>query len=631
MTLLQIACKNISRDKHTYFSYYISSTVTILLFFLFLSAAMHPDLNQIQNGSSLSLALAAGNFIIYIFAFLFIGYSSFAFWGARGKQLGIYTILGMSQKQMRKMLFGENVLIGTFALISGLVSGILFSGLFFKLIRNIFETVSFKMYVPIIPIVLTIVLFMILFLAIGFTTPFLISHKKIISLLKSDKSYARNAKVSIVKIVSSLLLFTGTIGLLMSHAEDFLGVFFTPAVLLCVMGAVFLLTPQIGTIYVKGKQLSAKHWKGIHLFSDSESSAAVRENEHMMSLNAILLAVSFLAICALGSLQSNTVEDVENITPFAYMYIERDGNVRAQNDINLLDQELLKDSQIQKVQYTILKKDFSFGFLKESDFNNVLSLKGEKEINLKNGQVLALPGNKKNKIKTVGAEKELQDYLENFGEKAGSVQTVNQIVTTSGAVQTVYVIKDELWNSMKNNNSLNLENESYTGYEDPNWLAHLALADKLELLLKHDDKNYDYTYGFSTLGHYYATELLMRKLCLFVGFSISLIFLISSVSLIYFRLYTSLEREKEKYLSLYKLGFSLNEMGQTVRQKISILLWIPFGVAMLIMWCGIIYIDSLKAVSIAPTAIKYSFIFIAIYFIFYSLVVRLYRKNFVMK
>ena len=69
-------------------------------------------------------------------------------------------------------------------------------------------------------------------------------------------------------------------------------------------------------------------------------------------------------------------------------------------------------------------------------------------------------------------------------------------------------------------------------------------ADKLEKVLAHDDINYDYTYAFATLGNYYNTESLMRKLCTFVGFSVSLIFLIASVSLIYFRLYTSLEREK---------------------------------------------------------------------------------------
>ena len=72
-------------------------------------------------------------------------------------------------------------------------------------------------------------------------------------------------------------------------------------------------------------------------------------------------------------------------------------------------------------------------------------------------------------------------------------------------------------------------------------------ADKLEKVLAHDDINYDYTYAFATLGNYYNTESLMRKLCTFVGFSVSLIFPVAFVSLIYFIL---LWKEKKKYESI---------------------------------------------------------------------------------
>ena len=70
---------------------------------------------------------------------------------------------------------------------------------------------------------------------------------------------------------------------------------------------------------------------------------------------------------------------------------------------------------------------------------------------------------------------------------------------------------------------------------------------KLEKVLAHDDINYDYTYAFATLGNYYNTESLMRKLCTFVGFSVSLIFPVAFVSLIYFIL---LWKEKKKYESM---------------------------------------------------------------------------------
>lgn len=630
MTLFQIAFKNIKRDKHTYFSYYISSTITILLFFLFMAAAMHPDLYQIEDGSTLSLALAAGNFVIYTFAFLFIGYSSWAFLGSRGKQLGIYTILGMSPKQMKKMLFRENIFIGISALLSGLIGGLLFSGLFFKLIRNVFETGDFAMYLPILPMIITFILFMFMFLIIGWITPYFISHKKVLSFLKSDKNYAKYAKISIVKVFISLLCFIILVFLLMPGVDARLGDSFTPLMFLVVIGCVFLITPQIGAIYSQIRFHTKNHLKGIRLFADSEISSTIKENEHMMSLNAVLLAISFLAICALGSMQSNLVQDVEGVMPFAYTYIEREGNTRVQKDIEQIDTTLSKVKNIQKIQYTILKKDFDFGFIKESDFNEILSVKNKGKIHLAANELVILPGSSNSKKDKTNILDEANEYIKNIDQNIQIIQNNNQMVSISGSINEVYVIQDGMWEQISNLPNTDFSAEKYTVYEDKNWLEHLLVADKLEGLLEQDIVNYDRSYAFSTLGNYYSADILMRKLCTFVGFSISMIFLVASVSIIYFRLYTSLEREKKKYNAMYKLGFSKNEMRKTIRQKVQALLWIPFIVAMIVMWSGILYMDTLISVSNVPMSLKYSFIFIVSYIIFYWIVVKVYQNKFEM-
>lgn len=631
MTLFQIAFKNISRDKHTYFSYFISSAVTIMIFYLFTAAAFHPDLNEIQNGSTLALALAAGNFIIYGFSFLFIGYSSWAFLGSRGKQLGIYTILGMSPKQMKKMLFGENMVIGMTALAVGLISGILFSGLFFKLIRNIFVTISFDIYFPIIPILITMLLFIVLFLIIGLFIPRFISHKKVLWFLKSDKSYAKNIQISKWSILLSILVLGVTIVVIIPNVGNLLGDLWTYVVFLCVICLIFLTTPQICAIYSAIKKHSKNHLKGIHLFADSEVSTAAKENRHMMSLNAVLLTMSFLAICALGSMQSNVIQDVETIAPFAYMYIERPNNTHAEKDIRFLDNELLKDENIQKIQYEILRKQFTYGFIKESDFNKILTAKGKQTIDLAKDEVVILPGSSDMKLSSLSLLPEVTDIFNKNSLNITHINTINQIVSISGGFKQIYVIKDENWTQINHQKQDELYIESFIAYHDNNWLNHLAISEKLEHVLEHDDNDYDYTYAFITLGNYYDTELLMRKLCTFVGFSISLLFLIASISIIYFRLYTTLERERKKYNSMYKLGFSTKEMYQTLSKKIKLLLWVPFSVAIFVMWIGILYIDSQSLVSSLRMSLNYSVIFIILYFVFYQFVIRIYRNKFTEK
>ncbi len=629
VTLMQIAYKNIKRSQRTYLAYLLSSTVTILLFYLFSAAAMHPNLTVIENGSTLSIALGAGNFIIYGFSFLFIGYSSWAFLMSRGKQLGTYIILGMSPKQMKKMLFWENVLIGLVAIALGLIGGILFSGLFFKLVSNLFGMGDFQLYVPIVPVLLTTVLFFGLFLIIGWLTPRFVSHQKILYFLKSDRSYAQRIQLSLLKIILSGLVLGGLISLLTTSIGIRFGEMWTPLLGACGVGFIFLLTPQLGAIYVNVKKSSKDYLKGINLFATSEVSTSLKENTTMLSLNTLLLTVAFLTICALGSMERNVLKSVTSIMPFPYIYIERPENTHALTDIKRLDDQLLSMEGVEKISYEILRKEYGYGFLKASDFNQILIAKGTPPMELASQRVLILPGDKNMKLKNLSLLPEAKEQLNEFLTGDLEVQKVEQMVSQTGAYRYIYVIDDPLWQQLKDQAADNLSIESYTAYQDKQWLNHLKVADELEKELAQDEIDWDYSYSFSTLGRYYESELLTKKLCLFVGVSISIIFLVASVSLIYFRLYTSLDREQQKYHALYKLGFSRQEMYQTIGRKVRWLLWAPFSIALSMMWLGVFYIESQTAISILTLSLKYSALFLVLYFLFYGIVVRVYRHKFI--
>lgn len=629
MTLMGIAYKNIIRDWHTYFSYYISSTATILLFYLFNAAAGHPDLNVIEDGSTLSLALVTGNIIIYCFAFVFVGYSSMAFLGARSKQLGIYSVLGMSPRQMKRMLFAENLIIGVAAILSGVITGMVFSSLFFKLIRNIFSEGNFALYLPLKPIVITMALFIVLFWVIGLIIPAVISRKTVRILLQYSQIQQKKMKCSGMKLLIVLLctVFVGV--LLQPKMESVLGDLLTPLVLMSGAVAIYLLTPQIAAIVIAIKKRSRKVLSGIHLFANAEIEQLVSENKTMMSFNAVLLSVAFLAICALGAMQSNVTATVESISPFAYMYVERPGNTHGQQDIHTLDQALASVPNIEKVSYTILRKEFTFGFLKESEYNRILSAKHQAPIHLDKDEVMIVPGSGSDKTSSSRIDDEAKALLLQSMDQITVCGIAQQGVSISGAYTVVYVVNDTVWQMLSQQDNKALYPEKMVGYEDCEWMSNLDVADDLENVFSQDDKDYDYTYAFATLGRYYQTESLMKKLCTFVGFSISLIFLVASVSIIYFRLFTSLEREKRKYCAMMKLGFSRKELNATISQKLGMLLWIPFLEAIIIMWGGMLYIESQTFSSSLNMSICFSVVFFILYFIFERLVVHIYCKQFI--
>ncbi len=66
--------------------------------------------------------------IIYVFTFFFILYSMGMFLKTRKRELGILMMLGMTKYQLKRLIFFENIMIGIGAIIFGILSGMLFSG-----------------------------------------------------------------------------------------------------------------------------------------------------------------------------------------------------------------------------------------------------------------------------------------------------------------------------------------------------------------------------------------------------------------------------------------------------------------------------------------------------------------------
>ena len=179
MTLNKLAFNNVVRDKWTYFAYFLSSTFSAFIFFSFAVSMFHPDLSIIESGSALSMSMMAGSVIVYSFAFMFIAYSVKSFMKSRKKTLGLFIIMGASKKQLNKMIFKENMIIGVAAIITAIIFGLVFSPLFLMVAKKIMIVEGFGMYLPIKAILLTVSMFFVLFLIISLISPIFINKEKL--------------------------------------------------------------------------------------------------------------------------------------------------------------------------------------------------------------------------------------------------------------------------------------------------------------------------------------------------------------------------------------------------------------------------------------------------------------------
>src|SRR5690625_1300281 len=199
VTFRQFTINNVIRNKRLYIAYFLSSLFTVMVFFTFALFAFHPTFRSEDFNQYALFGMAVAGGIIYIFSFFFVLYSMSSFLQSRKKEFGLLILLGASDRQIRRMVFMENLLIGFLATIGGIATGILFSKAILLIAENILiieESLPF--YFPTMAIAVTIISFILLFLCISFFVAFILRTKKLIELIKGDKQSKGEPKASII-------------------------------------------------------------------------------------------------------------------------------------------------------------------------------------------------------------------------------------------------------------------------------------------------------------------------------------------------------------------------------------------------------------------------------------------------
>lgn len=112
-----------------------------------------------------------------------------------------------------------------------------------------------------------------------------------------------------------------------------------------------------------------------------------------------------------------------------------------------------------------------------------------------------------------------------------------------------------------------------------------------------------------------------------MGTFIAIIFFIGSCSFLYFRFYTDLVVDKEKYKNLSKIGLSLNEIKRVLNIEIGSMFFIPYFITFLNSIFNVISISSMKGTYLGLKGIIVSFVFFVICFMYFLFLKTKYIKE----
>ncbi|MCU4967806.1 FtsX-like permease family protein [Bacillus toyonensis] len=596
MTFWQFAFKNVTRNARAYFAYFVSSAFSIAIFFSFAVYLFHPKLHMTDVNYALNILMTISEVVIVFFSFFFLLYSIGTFLKVRKKQFGILTVLGISQKQLKRLIFIENMLIGVLSIFFGIQLGLVCSQFFLLVTAKITHVPGLYLYWPTGAIVLTIIIFLGLFILVSSFTPMLIRTRKAVRLLKEGtKQKERKASV-LISLFGAICLISGYVlaanPLYFMSLGDIIGLLYAVSSIFVIPSLIaagtYFFFSQISFLLIRILKTRRKFYmKRINMLWISDLATRIRTNINMLFIVAMLSTLAFTMITFLYGFGKFTKFDAIRQNPFPFTYLSHTENTLADEHLNWLEQKFNEEH----FTYTKFKTDIYevssaednaqlYYAIKQSDYNvlakalnwETLSVnKNESYILMKDldDQVVGTIHTKEKKNTLTLAQNNLQLQVKEYK---------NYNPFPNSLIYQLLILSDENVETLSTvSKQMSVYNFQVNDWEEAHTIgsAFITKIDNDNAAIQAEHPPFHASEASDSL---YNTKLNVASFFL-IGTFLGVIFFIGAGSVLYFRMYTDLTNEQEKYITITKIGLTADEMKQSATIQLAILFFVPYIMA----------------------------------------------------
>ncbi len=317
----KLAFTNLKNNRRVYLPYLLSSTGIILMFYTICALVSGIDQEAMYGGTSVASMLSLGQFVIGLFAVLFLFYTNSFIIKRRKKELGLYNILGMEKRHIANLMFRETVMTALVSMVLGLGLGVLFSRAMFWVLGLVLgTTVPIAFLIPPSAVTATLILFGCIFLLTLCYNLLQVKLSKPIELLHGGEQGEREPKAHwILAVLGALLLGAGYYMAVTIQDPLQAMLFFFVAVILVILGTYLLFITGITALLKLLKKNKNFYYKTNHFTAISGMLFRMKQN-----------AAGLASICVLFTALLVTVS-----TTFS-LYTSMDGLMRTRYPRNIL-------------------------------------------------------------------------------------------------------------------------------------------------------------------------------------------------------------------------------------------------------------------------------------------------------
>ena len=657
----KLALSNLKQNRNLYYPFALAVILTTMILYSFIALSLTPHLEASYGGRTARAVLGFGSFVVQLVVVILVAYANGYVMKNRSKELGLYSVLGMEKKHLLVMTFWELLYFYILTVGAGLGLGLLFDPLIFALLLKC-------MGLPVViqsTFQIGAVLNTLLGLALAFALILLLNSFRLLRysslhLMQQKKAGEKKGRFLLVQTLLGLGLLGIAFYIALTAERPVAAVqgFFI-AVILVILATYLLFNAGSITFlrFLKGRK--SYYYKPENFISVSNLIARMRKNAAGLATISILSTMVLVTLTGSLNLFIGGQNYLDTVYPSDYMISV--GHMPSDAEI----EPVIEDVQAQ------IKKTADATHL--SDYQVEQTTYWSAEIRKIDGRILEV-----NDQSTPSTGQELKtEGVVNFFDQATYEQLTGQKVELGeneilaygyqypGKLDAqleingkTFMIKQKLGSNfiqgkLPQSDLFQHQMGLYLVLPDLNQLG-LKMDKNLEFSITAKNKdNQDFIsglikelystdkisqYGATYFGGFdrYSIEKDWRETAgtlLFIGIFLSVIFLLATVLVIYYKQISEGHEDRENFVILQQVGLDQKQTGTTIRKQILTVFFLPLFFSFL--YLGVAYKMIAKIVAIlgatnAGLVLQTTLSICAVFFISYVLVFlltsRSYRK-----
>ena len=653
----KLAISNLIKNRKLYYPFALSVILAVTISYLFYSLAFNPKIVDLRGASAIQFTLQLGLVVVTFASAIIVLYANSFVMKNRSKELGVYGMLGLEKRHLIGMTFKELLIFGLVTVTAGIGIGALFDNLIFALLLKLA-----KMKVELVAtfqwsVVLSILLvFGFIFLVIVFLNAVRIIRMDALQLSREKAKGEKKGRFLVLQTLVGLMALGSGYYMAQSVTDPVSAVLtFFIAVMLVIFATYLLFNAGITVFLQLLKKNKRYYYQPNNLISVSNLIFRMKKNAVGLATIAILSTMVLVTMSAATSIYNGS----ENMKKLMYPH---DFDVKGQH-VEVEDLDKLLTQYASEKNLTISNKDVlnyaSFGLSSqdgtklttfEKGQNNVMPktvflVFDQKDYEKMTGQKLNLTGNE------VGLWAR-NDQLK--GQKVFSLNnqdyTIKQEIQQDFAMNHVsnqyvllvsdynYLVVPNLQNFLEQYQDSAVYTQFYGGMDvTASQEEQLKLTDDFDAYVNnfsHNLKSEDaMVYNGTTKTDAIAEMNALFGGILFIGIFLSIIFMIGTVLVIYYKQISEGYEDRERFVILQKVGLDQKQIKQTINKQVLTVFFLPVIFAFLHLAFAYHMLSLiLKVIGVVDTAMMLTVtlsicgVFALVYVLIFIITSRSYRR-----